>query len=658
MIRTFWIGVVGLVACVAGAQARWTYGDAYLWTRDAGVGAMSKQGEVYVIEHAGKQDWSLSGFPRIPVEAGDVFEMVCRIRISSDAEPVDAETGVILRDGKGNVLTWVYGGAKATGSNDWTDVKSRFIIPRQTASIEPRVIGHGKATVWIEGCGVTRSGTAMKSGSPEMRAETMLGNADLRISLDGTTGGFTVRDVRTGRVWSPSDDAGWLVLGVKVSDDKLAATVSLLEPETGTEMQAVFRVDERRPEVCVEISAEGPLAKPIDYPVPFATRKGDRLIVPMNEGVGLPVDEEHKGLWRLVAYGGHGICMGFFGVADDKAGDGWMCILETPDDAAMNPRKSALNGLWQVGPSWEATKGRFGYTRKARYVFFDKGGHVAMCKRYRDYAKQIGLFKPFTEKVKINPKIDLLIGAANIWNFDAGQDKLRLVSEMQALGMKRLLWSGAGSAEELAAMNAMPHVLTSRYDIYQDIMDPANFDKIQYRHGDWVTEAFPQDINWAGPNGFWRRGWQIEPKDGGEMIPCAVICDSKAVGYARKRISDELKTKPYAARFIDTTVAAPWFECYHPDHPMTRTESRRHKMELLRLVSEEFNLVCGSETGHEASVPFCDFFEGMLSLGPYRVADAGRNMWRVPTRPEHRVDDGLQQRGDRHRDRTGGAQPR
>lgn len=88
---------------------------------------------------------------------------------------------------------------------------------------------------------------------------------------------------------------------------------------------------------------------------------------------------------------------------------------------------------------------------------------------------------------------------------------------------------------------------------------------------------------------------------------------------------------------------------------MTRTESRRHKMELLRLVSEEFNLVCGSETGHEASVPFCDFFEGMLSLGPYRVADAGRNMWRVPTQPEHRVDDELQQRGDRHRNRTGGA---
>jgi hypothetical protein len=193
--------------------------------------------------------------------------------------------------------------------------------------------------------------------------------------------------------------------------------------------------------------------------------------------------------------------------------------------------------------------------------------------------------------------------------------------------MERILWSGGGTAEELKALNALPKVLTSRYDIYQDIMDPANHEKVGYKHGDWVTEAFPHDINWQGPDSDWRRGWQVRAKDG-SMIPCAVICDAKALPYARRRISEELKTKPYAARFIDTTVAAPWFECWHPDHPMTRSDSRRHKMDLLKLVGD-FGLVCGSETGHEASVPFCDFFEGMLSLGPYRVPDSGRDMLRV-----------------------------
>ena len=253
---------------------------------------------------------------------------------------------------------------------------------------------------------------------------------------------------------------------------------------------------------------------------------------------------------------------------------------------------------------------------------------MAICKRYREYSKQIGLFAPFTEKVKRNPNIDLLIGAANIWRMGGGKnDPVALVQEMQALGMQRLLWSAGGSTNQIAALRAIPNVLVGRYDIYQDIMDPANFDKIGYKHGDWPTEAFPQDINWKGPNGDWRRGWQVKAKDG-TMIPCAVMCDSKALPYARKRIGDELKVKPYTARFIDTTVAAPWYECYHPDHPQTRADSRRHKMELLKLICD-FGLVCGSETGHEASVPFCDYYEGMLSVGPYRVPDAGRNMLKV-----------------------------
>ena len=37
----------------------------------------------------------------------------------------------------------------------------------------------------------------------------------------------------------------------------------------------------------------------------------------------------------------------------------------------------------------------------------------------------------------------------------------------------------------------------------------------------------------------------------------------------------------------------------------------------------------GSETGHEAAVPYVHYFEGMLSLGPYRVPDAGRDMQRI-----------------------------
>ena len=125
--------------------------------------------------------------------------------------------------------------------------------------------------------------------------------------------------------------------------------------------------------------------------------------------------------------------------------------------------------------------------------------------------------------------------------------------------------------------------------------------------------------------GNWIRGWRVDGKEG-EPYHCAVLCDRLAPDYARRRIADELKTKPYRCRFIDTTTASPWRECYAPDHPLTRSESKRWKMELLDVVSREFKLVTGCETGHEASVPYLHYFEGMLSLGPYRVKDAGRRM--------------------------------
>jgi hypothetical protein len=70
---------------------------------------------------------------------------------------------------------------------------------------------------------------------------------------------------------------------------------------------------------------------------------------------------------------------------------------------------------------------------------------------------------------------------------------------------------------------------------------------------------------------------------------------------------------------------------------MTRSDSRHWKMELLRFMSERMKLVTGSETGHDAAVPYVHYFEGMLSLGPYRVPDAGRNMGQILDEVPERV---------------------
>ena len=159
-------------------------------------------------------------------------------------------------------------------------------------------------------------------------------------------------------------------------------------------------------------------------------------------------------------------------------------------------------------------------------------------------------------------------------------------------------------------------------------MDPQVVkDKLRGSHPDWTQAGWPKDIM-LDSKGGWVKGWGVKGKDG-QMYSCGVLCDKQAINFAKQRVPEELNTHPYRCRFIDTTTASPWRECYSPEHPMTRSDSRHWKMELLRYMSSDMNLVTGSETGHDAAVPFVHYFEGMLSLGHYRIPDSGRDMSRI-----------------------------
>jgi len=50
-------------------------------------------------------------------------------------------------------------------------------------------------------------------------------------------------------------------------------------------------------------------------------------------------------------------------------------------------------------------------------------------------------------------------------------------------------------------------------------------------------------------------------------------------------------------------------------------------MELLRYASEDVGVVTGTENAVDSSVPYTHYYEGLLSLTPYRTLDAGYNMW-------------------------------
>jgi len=592
-----------------------------LWTREADTGqanldnTLAHSGDRSLkVQHTGSQDWSLQFGSQLDVSEGDRFEFNGWVHV---AGPGSTEFCVVTYDSQGQVMDWSYGTARNTTDSGWQTVKSSFFVGQNVARIQPRLIGYGQATVHWDDVSFMKTGNVFDQvGRPANQVYT-LNNEWLTVDLQSQPFGLTVTDKRCDKIWQQQSlGSNHFVLQVQQGKD---VTLSILDGATNQAFQATLSLDPNQPELSVTVTGQGSLDDPLDFPPAFTSKSDMRLILPINEGIAPDVDDTEFDTGTYVAYGGHGICMAFWGVTQGNIGH--MAILETPDDAAIQVQR--LDGLLQVQPSWHAQKGQFGTTRKLRYVFFNEGGYVAMCQRYRKAMEAAGRVRTLAQKRIANPHVDRLIGAVNVWNWDS--DPVTQVRDMQALGIEHILWSRRSSPAQIKTLNQQSGVLTSRYDIYQDLMDPDIVTtQLGWTHTDWTQAGWPQDLM-IDAHGNWVKGWEVKGKDG-KMYPCGTLCDRQAPAYARQRVSEELTDHDYRCRFIDTTTASPWRECYDPDHPMTRSDSRHWKMELLRLMSEEMKLVTGSETGHDAAVPYVHYFEGMMSLGPFRVPDAGRNM--------------------------------
>lgn len=619
------IGLIAVLAPAAFGQS--SPGDALkgwsaFWSRTQGAGSAVADPGVrrderpsIRVEHKGERDWSLGREKSEAVVPGSIYNLSAWIKTDGKSKAV---LSAVIRDAKGETIDWSYGAVTAT-SNDWKRIETRFMIPPGAKTMQPRITGDGPATVWIAEFSADRDAQSIAIAPTPTGRKLTLANDKIRLEVDPAAATFRLRDARSGREWSQhAPKSPLLVVGSESTPDSIR--LDLVDPRTILRLNATFTLDPARPELLIKLTGDGPLAGSLAYPYAFATAAGETLIMPVNEGMSYPVDDPSLPPMHYILYGGHGLCMGWWGVVDGPKG--LMAIVETPDDASIHvPR---VDGRLQLAPNWDPHKGTFGPARKIRYIPVAEGGYVAMAKRYREHAKAIGLFKTLAEKRAANPNIDKLVGAVNVWCWDG--KPAPIVRELKAAGIDRILWSNASSPEQLAEMNAMG-VLTSRYDIYQDVMDPAVFPRLRSIHGDWPTKAWPADLM-IDSHGDWIKGWEVETKDGAR-VPCGITCDRQAPAYAVQRIGEELKTHPYQSRFIDTTTASPWRECYSPNHPVDRSESRKFKMDLLDVVHGRYKLVTGCETGHDASVPFVDYFEGMMSLGPYRIRDAGRRMQEV-----------------------------
>ena len=299
------------------------------------------------------------------------------------------------------------------------------------------------------------------------------------------------------------------------------------------------------------------------------------------------------------------------------------------------------------GVVWSAEHGKLGYTRSLR-IEPVQNGYVGMAKRYRSYSKEVGRFVSLEDKVKGNPLAERIIGAPDIkiyiytnrpntpyfrsWSDPVlnGYSKTHttfdqvasMSADLKGMGIDRALlllggWNragydrehvdmwppaesagGAAALKRAASAAASSGFLFSLHDNYQDIYTeaPSYTDKCVMKHVDGSLQV----------GGTW---------DGGL---CRLVCSSQAFVFAERNLDLVTGSVPISSYYLDTTTAAHLYECYDPTHPLTRSEDRSNKLELLRSLSRR-GLIVGGEGGTDWAVPVCSFFEGLpgSSIGQY-----------------------------------------
>ncbi|KAA3607094.1 MAG: hypothetical protein DWQ01_15425 [Planctomycetota bacterium] len=611
-----------------------------LWARQAGKiqadrVARAHSGQFGLrIRHGGRQDWSLSQADHLEVKAGEIFEVSAWL-MSQNLEGW-AGVSVVTRNANDRVVEWIFGAARSNGSDKWARIRRHFTVPQGVTSIQLRLLGRGSGKIWFDDVRLVRGQKTVQDIQGQGQG-LRFQNDSLDVQFLPKSGAFTVKDKRNGRIWQPViPKQAPTALQAKALPDQNGLSAQIWDPQSGLRLQMRLYLAESGPELFCELSGKGAMKDALVWPPPFAGEQGAFLVLPMNEGLIYPVHEtatfQNN---RLPFYAGHGgLSMAWYGMSFlEKQGEGWMAILDTRDDASLEIGKppGGNTKVFTAWTRWEPSLGDFRYNRRMRFVFFQEGGYVAQAKRYREHARENGLLKTLREKAAENPDVDKLIGAPNVWmpRFAFGEnfDRLKAVQELKDVGIDRLMLSGHdASASDVAKLNQNPDVLIARYDIFEDIFDPKNSPK-------WANhDGWPHDVV-HGANGKPLSGWELRDKN--RTYPGYIRSSIPMYEYAKGKILEQQEKVPFPARFMDTTTAVPWREDFNPRHRTTRSQDRQAKMKLLRWVSEELGAICGSETGIDASVPYVHYYEGMLSLVPFRLPDSGYSVAKYvkPTPP-------------------------
>lgn len=125
--------------------------------------------------------------------------------------------------------------------------------------------------------------------SEALPARFTLDSQTLSVVLHTMDGSLSVRDLRTGQTWvqRPLSQP----VAVTAVNVEQGMTATLRHAATGLDIAADLKLEPNAPGLVVTLSENGALTQPLAFPQPFASAPGMTLLLPLNEGIGYPVDD-------------------------------------------------------------------------------------------------------------------------------------------------------------------------------------------------------------------------------------------------------------------------------------------------------------------------------------------------------------------------------
>ena len=472
------------------------------------------------------------------------------------------------------------------------------------------------------------------------QAKTIKLESDLlAVEIDDGTGRWALLDKRSGTRW-PSEGMAGPGVATWLEGDFVRAEVSNrnslhLRNKKGA-VVAFALVDEGR---TLELSYKGKTdgtVRVLDDALAVTDIEGGYVIVPCREGLLVPANsgKTFKRVFGTSDYEGcHMNMLGFI-----KSGS---ALIVTWDDAYVFPElKSTLVTDEPYRQRLTASLELRRSARSVRLTPLGKGDWDTIAAGYRRCAEKKGLAITLREKIRRDPHVELMVGAANakLWTCLARRMNEQSTEE-ESVKVRWTFDEAAKIAEHLRKDVGIERCLfmmggwtEGGYDCRHPDNLPANpecggndalADAIKRIQAlDYVACLHDNVQDMYRDAKSWNPGY-IEKRSDGSLITggrwlggrAYMVCAPKQLELAKRPQNLPAINKLFSpwSYFIDTTYAVGPRECHDPNHPIGRNEDIAWKIQLSDYAREVFGIF-GSECGREWALPHSDFFEGLVAV--------------------------------------------